>query len=93
VKPDFLKIALELVRSVHVHTGRRQVVHSLVMLGHAMGSTVIVEGVETAEELAAVRALGADCVQGYLMAKPAAGLPVVVLPDTLAVAPRLCRAA
>jgi EAL domain-containing protein (putative c-di-GMP-specific phosphodiesterase class I) len=93
VRPDFLKIALELVRGVHAHTGRRQVVHSLVMLGHAMGSTVIVEGVETSEELAAVRALGADCVQGHLMAKPGAGLPAVVLPDTLAVAPRLCRAA
>lgn len=93
VRPDFLKVALELVRGVHAHTGRRQVVNSLVMLGHAMGSTVIVEGVETEDEMAAVRALGADCVQGHLVARPGAGLPAVVLPDTLAVAPRLCRAA
>ena len=93
VRPDFLKVALELVRGVHAHTGRRQVVGSLIALGHAMGATVIVEGVETAEELAAVRALGADCVQGHLVARPSAGLAAVSLPDTLAAAPRLCRAA
>lgn len=81
VRPDFLKIALELVRGVDAHAGRRHVVASLSDLGHAMGSTVVVEGVETEEELAAVRALGADCVQGHLVARPAAGLPEVALPD------------
>lgn len=70
VRPDFLKVAMELVRGVDAHAGRRQVVGSLVALGRAMGSTVVVEGVETAAELAAVRALGADCVQGHVVARP-----------------------
>jgi len=67
-------VALELVRGVHAHTGRHHVVGSLIALGHAMGSTVVVEGVETEEELAAVRGLGVDCVQGHLVGKPAAQL-------------------
>lgn len=75
IRPDFLKVAMELVRGVDGHSGRRHVVASLVALGHAMGSQVVVEGVETEAELAAVRALGADCVQGHLVARPMPGLP------------------
>lgn len=74
VRPDYLKVALELVRGVNVHAGRHHVVGSLIALGHAMGSTVVVEGVETEEELAAVRELGVDCVQGHLVGRPAAQL-------------------
>ncbi|HEX8392776.1 MAG TPA: EAL domain-containing protein [Longimicrobium sp.] len=74
VRPDYLKVALELVRGVDAHTGRRHVVGSLIALGHAMGATVVVEGVETDEELEAVRGLGVDCVQGHLVGRPAAQL-------------------
>ena len=36
----------------------------------AFGIKVCVEGVETAEELECVKALGADCIQGYYYGKP-----------------------
>jgi EAL domain-containing protein (putative c-di-GMP-specific phosphodiesterase class I) len=39
-------------------------------MGKALGMSVIAEGVETAEQLAVLRSLGCDQVQGYLIAKP-----------------------
>jgi EAL domain-containing protein (putative c-di-GMP-specific phosphodiesterase class I) len=35
-----------------------------------MGSTVIAEGIETDAELRALRALGVDSAQGYLLGRP-----------------------
>ncbi|MGB2739888.1 MAG: bifunctional diguanylate cyclase/phosphodiesterase [Cognaticolwellia sp.] len=39
-------------------------------LAHALGLKVITEGVETAEQLAIVKKLGADLIQGFYFAKP-----------------------
>ncbi|HEY2004829.1 MAG TPA: EAL domain-containing protein [Solirubrobacteraceae bacterium] len=49
------------------------VVGALVELGHALGLSVVAEGVETDEQLARVRDLGCDGAQGYLFSRP---LPV-----------------
>ena len=83
IRPDFLKVAMALVRGVDGHHGRRHVVGALVMLGHAMGSQVVVEGVETEAELEAARALGVDCIQGHLIGRPAAGLRLPSLAPSL----------
>ncbi|MCA9857729.1 MAG: EAL domain-containing protein, partial [Dehalococcoidia bacterium] len=40
---------------------------------HALGMTVIAEGVETQEQLDVVRAIGCDLVQGFLYS-PAVGV-------------------
>jgi EAL domain-containing protein (putative c-di-GMP-specific phosphodiesterase class I) len=39
-------------------------------MGHGLGLSVIAEGVETQEQLAALQALGCDAVQGYLLSRP-----------------------
>jgi diguanylate cyclase (GGDEF)-like protein len=49
------------------------VVGALVELGHALGLSVVAEGVETDEQLARLRDLGCDGAQGYLFSRP---LPV-----------------
>ena len=49
-----------------MHTLTQAIVH----LGHALNLTVVAEGVETAEELAALAAQGCDEVQGYLFTRP-----------------------
>lgn len=46
------------------------IVRSVVDLAHGLGLLVTAEGVETIEQLAALRALGCDLVQGYLLAHP-----------------------
>ncbi|HEX8976458.1 MAG TPA: EAL domain-containing protein [Solirubrobacteraceae bacterium] len=53
--------------------GASAVVGALVELGHALGLSVVAEGVETAEQLARLRDLGCDGAQGYLFSRP---LPV-----------------
>jgi EAL domain-containing protein (putative c-di-GMP-specific phosphodiesterase class I) len=47
------------------------------MLSHALGLSVVAEGVETEEELDWLRAHGCDVAQGYRIARPlmAAELP------------------
>jgi diguanylate cyclase (GGDEF)-like protein len=53
------------------------IVQSTIMLSHALGLSVVAEGVETQEELAWLRANGCDVGQGYGIARPmmAADLP------------------
>ena len=53
--------------------GVGSLVRAVAELGHALGLTVVAEGVETGEQLAIVRAAGCDAVQGYLVSEP---LPV-----------------
>ena len=42
-------------------------------LGHAFGLSVVAEGVETADQLQELRALGCDVGQGYLFSPPQTG--------------------
>jgi diguanylate cyclase (GGDEF)-like protein len=46
------------------------VVKAMAMLGRELGMTVIAEGVETAEQQAAVESAAVDAVQGYFHARP-----------------------
>jgi len=47
------------------------IVGSLVDMAHALGVRVVAEGMETADQLAELKRLGCDAVQGYLLARPA----------------------
>ncbi len=46
------------------------VVSAIIELGHRLGYHVVAEGVENAASLAALRRLGCDTAQGYLIARP-----------------------
>lgn len=48
----------------------RVIVETVIKLAHGLGLTATAEGVETAEQLAVLRDLGCDIVQGYLIAQP-----------------------
>ena len=50
----------------------RAVITGLIDLAHALGLTVVAEGVETAEQLADLVAMSCDVAQGYYFAKPQA---------------------
>ena len=47
------------------------IVGSLVDMAHALRLRVVAEGMETADQLAELRRLDCDAVQGYLLARPA----------------------
>ena len=50
----------------------QQIVQNIVAYAHPRNMQIIAEGVETAAELRKVIELGADALQGYFLAKPAA---------------------
>ena len=52
---------------------------AIVSMAHALGMTVVAEGVETAEQLRILQALNCDEVQGYYVARPMAALAIPAL--------------
>ncbi len=46
------------------------IVETIVRLGHALGLTIVAEGVERPSQLAILRELGCDQAQGYLLGRP-----------------------
>jgi diguanylate cyclase (GGDEF)-like protein len=65
-----LKVDRSFVKTCHTSPGGRILVQSLITLAQNIGLRVIVEGVETAEQLAVIRDLGGNEVQGYLLGRP-----------------------
>lgn len=57
----------------------RSIARAVVALGHGLGLTVLAEGVETAEQLAALTDLGCDEYQGYYASRPVPVADFVVL--------------
>ncbi|WP_010218145.1 EAL domain-containing protein [Sphingomonas sp. PAMC 26621] len=70
LRPDVLKIDMKLVRGIDRSPTKRAIVRSIVGLAAELGITPLAEGIETAEELAAIRALGITLCQGYLLGHP-----------------------
>jgi EAL domain-containing protein (putative c-di-GMP-specific phosphodiesterase class I) len=71
LKPDFIKLDLELVRDVDHDAFKAMLAAKLIEAGLALGIGVIAEGVETEAEWAWLREHGATYVQGFYFARPA----------------------
>jgi predicted signal transduction protein with EAL and GGDEF domain len=65
-----IKIDRSFVTDLHKRPSSYKIVKSLLTLSRDMGLECVVEGVETGEELAALRELGATLVQGFVYARP-----------------------
>lgn len=70
VDPDYLKIDKYFVTGCDTEPRRRAIVESIADLARRFGAEAIAEGVERPEELATLRTLGIELVQGYLFARP-----------------------
>ncbi|RYZ59196.1 MAG: EAL domain-containing protein, partial [Proteobacteria bacterium] len=91
----WVKIDRSFVSGVGSSLADAAIVEAVIDLSHALGLAVVAEGVENMEQLAELRELGADRVQGYLfsapvlpsvlegfISKPWAGATGIVLPRT-----------
>ena len=67
---DCIKIDQSFVAGVAADTFDAAIVQSVVDLAHAVGLSVVAEGLETPEQLARLRQLGCDQAQGYLFSRP-----------------------
>lgn len=70
LNPDWVKLDRSVIRDVDADRDRRALCRAIVTYAKTLGALVVAEGVETAEELAAVHRLGVDYVQGYHLARP-----------------------
>jgi diguanylate cyclase (GGDEF)-like protein/PAS domain S-box-containing protein len=67
---DFLKLDRSFVSGVGQDETDTAIVVAVCELARALGLTVVAEGVESAEQLAALHAIGCEHVQGYYFARP-----------------------
>ena len=72
IAPDFIKADMHLVRGLHTSTIKRELIDTIRRFADSTGITLIAEGVESTEELAALVAVGVRCAQGFLFARPGA---------------------
>jgi diguanylate cyclase (GGDEF)-like protein len=69
---DTLKIDRSFVAELGVNNTAYSLIEGMISLAHSIGKRVIVEGVETNWQLATLRDLGCDEVQGFLLGRPGA---------------------
>ncbi|HEX2842592.1 GGDEF domain-containing protein [Hyphomicrobium sp.] len=69
-QPDYVKIDRFFISGLERDGRKRLFVSRVVDLAHTLGTKVVAEGVERAEELQACREAGCDLVQGFLVSKP-----------------------
>lgn len=82
LRPDFIKLDMGLTRGVDTDPYKARVAMKLLEMSRDLGVRTVVEGVETVGEWEWAREHGANFVQGYLFARPAAVPP---LPKAVAV--------
>jgi EAL domain-containing protein (putative c-di-GMP-specific phosphodiesterase class I) len=79
-QPDIVKLDMSLLRDVGTESRRHAIVQGVVSICRALSVLVVAEGVETAGEVAALRALGISMFQGFVFARPGfETLPTVAL--------------
>ena len=71
---DVLKIDRSFVSLMDVDASSATIVSSIIAMGHALGMTLIAEGVERPSQAALLREQGCDAAQGWLFGRPLVAL-------------------
>jgi EAL domain-containing protein (putative c-di-GMP-specific phosphodiesterase class I)/CheY-like chemotaxis protein len=71
LKPAFAKVDMSIVRNIDQDERKQRLVELLSRFARATNAQLVVEGIETEAEAAAIKRLGADLLQGYLFGRPA----------------------
>lgn len=80
IPSDELKLDRQFVSNLDKTARGRMLIKSTVDLAHNLGLELVAEGVETETELAVLKLLGCDWIQGFLLSKP---LPADALAEFL----------
>ena len=67
---DKIKIDRSFTAGIHLNPQSGSITRSIIALGHALGLTVLAEGVETEQQLAMLIQASCDQLQGYLLGRP-----------------------
>jgi EAL domain-containing protein (putative c-di-GMP-specific phosphodiesterase class I)/GGDEF domain-containing protein len=74
VEPSIVKLDRFIISSIGSDPKKSVFLQHIVRMAHLLGSLVVAEGVETAQECYVCRELGCDLVQGYAVARPTLAL-------------------
>ncbi|MEA5599720.1 EAL domain-containing protein [Nostoc sp. UHCC 0252] len=85
LRPDFIKLDMELIRDVHQDLYKASITEKLLEITQKLNIQTVAEGIESIEELNWLRERGATLAQGYLIAQPSA-VPVTTTPHFEAIA-------
>jgi EAL domain-containing protein (putative c-di-GMP-specific phosphodiesterase class I) len=79
LRADILKIDQSFVEQISRSARDREIVAAVTAMSHALGMTVVGEGIETGHQLRTLAALGCDEGQGNLFARPLPPEQVVIM--------------
>ena len=74
IPANLLKIDKAFIDKMNTSESSKQYVATIISIGHLMNFEVISEGVEEEDQLATLKEIGCDLIQGYIWGKP-------VMPD------------
>jgi hypothetical protein len=92
VRPDIVKLDLELTRGIHSDPVRMALVESLVRFAQRVGATVCAEGIERLDDIEVLANLDVPWGQGYAIGRPAAPWAPIATPASEACKSALARA-
>jgi FOG: EAL domain len=78
--PDIIKLDISIVRNIDSDASQRALASALVGFAREIGTDLIAEGVETAEEAVALDLLGIHMIQGYYVARPGPISDLILVP-------------
>ncbi len=70
LRPEIIKLDRSITNGIDANPAQRALTHALVIFAAEIQASVIAEGIETADELNALRMAGVTLGQGYLLARP-----------------------
>jgi EAL domain-containing protein (putative c-di-GMP-specific phosphodiesterase class I)/CheY-like chemotaxis protein len=70
IAPDIVKLDMSLTRGIDADRTKRALAAAMVSFAEEVGFALVAEGIETREELEALRELGVAFGQGFFMAEP-----------------------
>lgn len=80
LRPDVVKLDIALVRGIHTDPARRALATGLLIFAKEIGASLVAEGIETEDELTALREVGISYGQGFYLSRPATPRRHVPLP-------------
>lgn len=85
LQPDIVKIDKYFTADLSRHAKKLQTLRALMHIAEVFGSTLVAEGIETADDLRVVRDLGIGLGQGYFMGRPLPMPRVEIEPEAASV--------
>ena len=67
---DYLKIDRSFVKDIDINSDDRNIVQTIIAMGHSMKLGIVAEGIEKIEHLDFLRENACDEVQGYFISRP-----------------------